>query len=475
MDIRFGTDGWRGTIAGDFTFDNVKRCAQGFARYLLSKGLAEKGVVIGYDRRFASEHFASAAAEVMAAHGIKSYITREATPTPVISFSIVALKAGGGINITASHNPPLDNGFKVRDHRGAAIDPLGLREIEAFIPPVSEIKSIPLEEAVHKGFVEFFDPAPAYLEHISKLVDFEPIKKAGLTIVHDAMYGNGAGWLEKILAGGTTKIVSIRTERNPLFPGMKRPEPIPPNIQACQDKVREIKADVGIINDGDADRIGIVDECGDFLNQLQVYGLLALYLLEVRGWRGPIVKTLSTTSMLDILGRIYNVPVYHTGVGFKFVAPKMLEVDAMVGGEESGGYAFRGNVPERDGILAPLFFLDFMVRTGKKPSQLLEHLYEVVGSRFYYDRIDLSFPPEKRELTRVRIESARPSTIAGIKVTGIDTTDGYKYNLEDGGWLLIRFSGTEPVIRFYCETTYGDKVREILEEGIKLAGLSIEK
>jgi phosphomannomutase len=253
---------------------------------------------------------------------------------------------------------------------------------------------------------------------------------------------------------------------------MVRPEPIPPNIEACQEKVRELGADVGIVNDGDADRIGIVDEAGGFLNQLQVYGLLALYLLEVRGWRGPIVKTLSTTSMLDKLGEIYGVPVYHTGVGFKYVAPKMLEVDAIIGGEESGGYAFRGNIPERDGILAPLFFLDFMVQTGKRPSQLLEHLYEVVGARYYYDRIDRYFSPEEGEAVQRRVKEARPEFLAGLKVTGLNTADGYKYSLEDGGWLLIRFSGTEPgLIRVYCETTHEDKVGALLEEGMRLAGL----
>jgi len=311
-----------------------------------------------------------------------------------------------------------------------------------------------------------------YLEHLKDLIDVEPIKGAGLTVVYDAMWGNGAGWLQHILSEGETKILGVHQERNPLFPEMERPEPIPPNVDVCLAKVREVGADVGIITDGDADRIGISDEGGNFLNQLQVYGLLALYLLEVRGWRGPIVKTISTTSMLDKLGEIYRVPVYHTGVGFKYVAPKMMEVDAMVGGEESGGYAFRGNIPERDGILAALFFLDFMVQTGRKPSELLEHLYEVVGGRYFYDRIDQHFSPDEGKALRRRVEEAKPTLLAGLRVTGLDTTDGYKYNLEDGGWLLIRFSGTEPgLIRFYCETTHEDKVRPLLEEGMKLAGL----
>ncbi len=475
MRIKFGTDGWRGKIAEDYTFNNVRRCAQGFARYLIDKGGAEKGVVVGYDRRFASEHFAAAAAEVLAANGIPVHLCKEATPTPVISYSVVALEAGGAVNITASHNPPTDNGFKVRDEHGAAVDPLGLQEIEALIPPIEEVKRLPLDEAEAQGLVQRFDPTPAYLAHLRDLIDVEPIKAAGLTIVVDPMWGNSIGWFPHILAGGSTEIIEIHNVRNPLFPEMIRPEPIPPNIDACLSKVQEVGADVGIITDGDADRIGVADEHGRFVNQLQVYGLLALYLLEVRGERGAIVKTLSTTSVLEKLGQIYGVPVHLTGVGFKYVAPKMLEVDAMVGGEESGGYAFRGSVPERDGILAALFFLDFMVQTGKSPSQLLEYLYEVVGARYFYDRVDRYFPPEEGEAVRRRVEEARPEFLAGLKVTGPDTTDGYKYSLEDSGWLLIRFSGTEPgLIRVYCETTHEDKVRRLLEEGMRLAGLATD-
>ncbi len=472
MKIKFGTDGWRAQIAEDYTFDNVRRCAQGFARYLLDNGGSEKGVVVGHDRRFASEHFAAAVAEVMAAHDIRVHLTEGATPTPVIGHSVVALGAAGAVNITASHNPPTDNGFKVRDEHGGAIAPDGLKEIEAHIPPIEEVKRLALDEAEDQGLVERFDPAPAYLAHLRDLIDVEPIKAAGLTIVADPMWGNGIGWFPRILGGGSTEIIEIHNLRNPLFPDMVRPEPIPPNVDPCLATVVELGADVAIINDGDADRIGIGDEHGRFVNQLQVYGLLALYLLEVRGWRGPIVKTLSTTSVLEKLGQIYDVPVYQTGVGFKYVAPKMLEVEAMIGGEESGGYAFRGNVPDRDGILANLYFLDFMVQTGKTPSQLLDHLYEVVGARYYYDRIDHYFPREERETVQRRVDEARPESVAGLEVTDLNTTDGYKFSLEDGGWLLMRFSGTEPgLLRIYCETTHQDKVRPLLEEGMRLAGL----
>jgi phosphomannomutase len=250
---------------------------------------------------------------------------------------------------------------------------------------------------------------------------------------------------------------------------MSRPEPIPPNVDVGLRATVEQGADVLVIFDGDADRVGIGDENGNFINQLQVYGLLAYYLLEVRGERGPIVKTLSTTKMLNKLGEIYNVPVYETGVGFKYVAPKFLETDALIGGEESGGYAFRGNVPERDGILAGLYMLDFMVRTGKKPSELLNLLFSKVGAH-YYNRIDTPFKGERQEKID-RILSANPATIGGLKVEKLLTIDGYQFLLEDGGWLLIRFSGTEPILRVYCETRHEDKVQDILQDGLKIAGI----
>jgi alpha-D-glucose phosphate-specific phosphoglucomutase len=469
-DIRFGTDGWRGRIAEDYTFANVRRCAQGFASYMLAHGKGGETLVVGYDRRFSGEYFAAAAAEVLAANGFRVLLTDGATPTPVISYSVVAHGAAGAVNITASHNPPTDNGFKVRDEHGGAIAPDGLLEIESLIPDVEGVKRIPLDEALAEGTVVRFDPAPAYLEQIDRLIDVQPIKDAGLTVLVDAMWGNGAGWFPRILKGGQTRVVEIHAERNPLFPEMQRPEPIPPNVDVGLAKVREVGADVAIINDGDADRLGIGDEHGNFVNQLQVYALLAMYFLEVRGERGAIVKTLSTTSMLEKLGKIYDVPVYQTGVGFKYVAPKMLETDALIGGEESGGYAFRGHVPERDGILAGLYILDLMVRLNKTPSQLIEHLYSQVGPH-YYDRIDKRFQAEERKATRQRILDANPSTIGGLAVTGLLTTDGFKFGLADGGWLLIRFSGTEPIIRVYCETTEEDRVQPILEDGLRIAGL----
>ena len=469
--IKFGTDGWRAVIAEDYTFDNVRRCAQGFASYILSLGKQAAWIVVGHDKRFASENFAAACAEVLAANGLHVWLTDGPTPTPVIAYAVMDKQAAGAINITASHNPPADNGFKVRDHRGGAIDPEGLVQIEQLIPAsMAGVKRLAYAGAEAQGMIRKFDAAPAYIEHLKDLIDLEPIKQAGLKIVVDAMWGNGAGWFPRLLGGGRTEIIEIHNTRNPSFPEMKRPEPIQPNVDVGLAKTVESGADVCIVTDGDADRLGVGDEHGNFINQLRVYGLLALYLLEVRGQRGPIVKTLSTTSMLDKLGALYGVPVYTTGVGFKYVAPKMIETDALIGGEESGGYAFRGHCPERDGILSGLFILDMMVRLKKKPSELIDFLFSKVGAH-YYDRVDSAFPPDQRAAIQQRILNAKPESIAGLPVAKLDTTDGFKFMLADGDWLLIRFSGTEPIMRFYTETTRQDKVRPILDVGLELAGV----
>jgi phosphomannomutase len=470
QDIKFGTDGWRARIADGYTFASLRRCAQGFAAYMLEQGHAGKWIVVGHDKRFHGENFAAAVAEVLAGNGLNVYLTNGSSPTPVISYSVVAQKAVGAVNVTASHNPPTDNGFKVRDENGGAIAPDGLKQIEALIPETVEgVKIVPFAEAEAAGKIVIFDPNPKYIEHLKELIDLEPIKEAGLKVMVDPMWGNGIGWLTDLLAGGKTEVIEIHNTRNPLFPEMSRPEPIPPNVNVGLQATVDQGADVLVIFDGDADRVGIGDENGKFVNQLQVYGLLAYYLLEVRGERGAIVKTLSTTKMLNKLGEIYDVPIHETGVGFKFVAPKFLETDALIGGEESGGYAFRGNVPERDGILAGLYILDMMVKLNRKPSELLDLLFSKVGAH-YYNRIDTPFKGARQEKID-RILSANPETIGGLKVEELVTIDGYQFLLEDGGWLLIRFSGTEPIIRVYCETLHEDKVEAILQDGLKIAGI----
>ena len=451
--IKFGTDGWRAVIADDFTFTNVRFCAQGAADYLKQKGLAGRGIYIGYDHRFASEDFAAAAAEVIAANGIKVYLSPKAIPTPFVSFGVISKKTGGGIAITASHNPAKWNGFKFREETSL--------EVEKYIDlafNANKINTMPLAQALNTKAVEYMDLTPAYFASVSKLVNLDSLCNTGLKVAVDSMFGVGAGNFKRLPSGGTTQITEINGE------------PIAVNLQKLLALVTQQKASVGLATDGDADRIGIVDEKGGFLTQLQVFALLCLYLLEVRGERGPLVKTITSTAMLDRLGEIYKVPVYETPVGFKYVAPLMITQNALIGGEESGGYGFRGHIPERDAIPAGLYFLDFMVKTGKTPSQLLAYLYSKVGEH-YYDRIDLHFPQEKRQAIIDRVRNGAPRSIENVKVARLDTQDGFRFILADNSWLLIRFSGTEPILRIYAETNDTERVKRLLQFGRELAGV----
>ncbi len=470
--IVFGTDGWRGVIADDFTFANVRFCAQGVADYLKQKGLASRGVYIGYDHRFASEDFAAATAEVTAGNGIKACLSPKAVPTPFVCFGVINKKFGGGIAITASHNPAKWNGFKFREETGASVSSETAAEIEKYIARTinaDKINSIPLAQAIKEKSAEYLDLTPAYIASINKLININSLQRAGLKIAVDSMYGVGSGYFKTILSGGATQVTEINSERNPEFPGIN-PEPIAVNLQKLSSLVVEQKANVGFATDGDADRIGIIDEKGHFLTQLQVFALLCLYLLEVRGERGALVRTITSTSMLDRLGELYKVPVYETAVGFKYVAPVMLAQNALIGGEESGGYGFRGHIPERDSFPAGLYFLDFMVKTGKTPSQLLAYLYSKVGEH-YYDRIDLHFPEEKRQTIINRVRDGAPKSIENVKVVRLDKQDGFRFILADNSWLLIRFSGTEPVLRIYTETNDIERVKRLLQFGRELAGV----
>ncbi|MBC7236851.1 MAG: phosphoglucomutase/phosphomannomutase family protein [Chloroflexi bacterium] len=471
--IKFGTDGWRARIAEDYTFENVRYCAQGTASYLVDEGLADRGMVVGYDLRFLSEDFAKAVAEVLAGNGVRVYLADRAEPTPVLSYAILPRKAAGGIWITASHNPPQDNGYKLRSSYAGAADPETLAEVEARIAQAQEtrqVKRMDYDQGVKQGLIQEVNIEEDYIAQIRKLVDLEAIREAGLRLAVDPMWGVGQGWFPRLIGGGKTAIREIHNVRNPIFPEMRRPEPIDENLKPLLALVPEWGADVGIATDGDADRVGLVNEKGRFVNQLEVYALLSYYLLQVRGLRGPLVRTISSTVMADKLAKLYGVEVYQTNVGFKYVAPEMLRVDALMGGEESGGFAFRGHIPERDGLLAGLYLLDLMVKKNKKPSELLQEVFALVGPH-YYDRVDRRMPAEDKPAVQERIEKAEPQTLAGFRVTDIQKAGYYRFALEDGGWLLIRFSGTEPVIRVYCETTDQDRVQELLREGLRMAGL----
>lgn len=473
-DLKFGTDGWRATIAGEYTFTNVRRVAQGVAIFAKEHWDHKRGLVVGYDRRFGSARFARAVCEVFAGNGIKSFLTVEPTPTPAIAYMISKLGAAGGVIVTASHNPPSDNGIKVRTGTGAAVAPENLAKIEAAIPAQpANVEVLPFDDAQEEGLVEAFDAAPPYLQGVRANLDLERVAGSGIRVVVDSMFGAGAGYVDELLDGGGVDLVTIRQEHNPEFPGIARPEPTPPYTDALGAAVRETGAGVGIVHDGDADRLGIVDENGDFVDQLRVMSLLAYYLLEYSTSTGPIVRTVTTSSMLDRLGELYGVDVIETGVGMKYVAPKMLEVEAMMGGEESGGYVIGRHMPERDGIYSGLMFLDLMARTGKSPTELVDQLFAILGREYHYARLDLNFPAEDRVEIEERVAGFQPDALDGSEVVDVLSADGHKLKMADGSWLLIRFSGTEPLLRVYTETSSAERVRRLLRVGADAAGVDI--
>ena len=473
--IKFGTDGWRGVIADDYTFDNVRAVAQATADWLKHEKQASNGVVIGFDTRFLSGSFAGLVAEVMAGNGIKTALTNSFCPTPALSWAVRDRQAGGGVMITASHNPARWNGFKVKPHYGGSAPEEVTREIENGIPGVQaadRIQTVPLGEGEAQGLIERIDVRAPYLKTLSGFVDIEAIQDAGWHVLIDPMYGAAQGWTSRLLQGGSTSVREIHAERNPSFPGLRAPEPIAANLKESIELIEEGGFDVGISTDGDADRFGLIDENGRFITQLQTFALLVYYFLEVREERGPIVRSVTMTRRVDRLGELYDCPVHETRVGFKYLGAKMMETNALIAGEESGGSAFRGHIPERDGLLAGLFILDFMTRTGKRPSELLADLYEKVGPH-EYDRVDVTIRPDERDAIEAHVQANEPETIAGFKVIGRDELDGYRFNLEGGWWLLLRFSGTEPLLRIYAEMPSSQQVQDALAQGQEIAGISL--
>lgn len=467
-DIRFGTDGWRGLIAEDFTFANVARCAQGLADYLKARGTAGQGLVVGYDTRFLSRQFAETVASVCAGNGIKVYLSEQAAPTPVVSYNVLHRQAAGAAIITASHNPALWNGFKFKpEYAGSATQEI-TDQLEARIKAVDEVKSVPLERGRDTGLVTDIDPAPPYLEGIKALVDLEAIQNAGLHVVADAMFGAGAGYFSGLLSGGKTTIEELHGYPNPAFPGMDRPEPIAHNLTSLAEHLRAGDYSVGLALDGDADRFGLMDEQGNFISTQEVFSLLALYLLEYKEPRGPLVKGVTASMMLNKLGQKFGVEVYDMKVGFKYIGPKMAEVNALLGGEESGGFAFRGHIPERDGILSGLYLLEYMAQTGKSPSQLVEYLFEQVGPH-YYQRRDLTFHPQARTQIEQRLYSQQLTELAGMRVRQSDSVDGRRL-IFDNAWLASRFSGTEPLLRIYVEADRPEKVTALLDAAAAYLG-----
>ena len=462
--IVFGTDGWRARVADEYTFENVRRCADGVARYVAGSGSSAKGVVVAFDRRFASEHFAEAAAEVLLAHDIPVILAVHAVPTQMSSYEVVERGAAAGIVITASHNPWVDNGFKIKAPTGAAAGPDILAAVEArlAVNGVEPVERRPLADGEAAGLVERFDPFEGYERFVRRTVDLDALKAADLDVLVDPMWGAGAGWITRLLDGGRIRVDEIHRERNPYFGGVN-PEPIRPNIDEALGILAAGKHDLGLFLDGDADRAGAADETGTFIHQLQVTGLLMYYLAEHRGWRDPVVVSVNNTSMAARLGDRYGIQTHETPVGFKFIGPKMIETGAMMGAEESGGFGFGMHLPERDGIYADLLLLDLFIReraAGRWPvSKAMAHFHELAGPSFYR-RIDVHVPraeyPEVKRRLLVDLAAEVPTELAGAPVdhiVALDTGDGFKFFQPDGSWLLIRASGTEPLVRVYTEAT----------------------
>ena len=477
--IVFGTDGWRARIAEDFSFDAVRRCADGVARYVVGRGEQARGVVIAYDRRFASEHFAIAAAEVLLANDIPVVYSSTAVPTQMSSYEVVERGASAGIVITASHNPWTDNGFKVKSPTGSPAGPEMLKIIEAGIAANGGIAlpRRPIADAEAAGLFERFDPFEGYERYVRRTLDIDALKAADVSVLVEPMWGAGAGWISRLLGGGLIRINEIHQERNPYFGGVN-PEPIRPNVDEALRMLGGGGYDMGLLLDGDADRAGAADERGTFIHQLEVTGLLMYYLAEHRGLREPVVISVNNTSMAARLGKHFGIEVHETPVGFKYIGPKMIETGAMMGAEESGGFGFGMHLPERDGIYADLLLLDLFLREraqGRWPvSKMLEHFHEIAGPSFYR-RIDVHFDPAEYEAVKqhvlVGLRDVPPTELAGQSVTNtqmLTTNDGMKFFVADGSWLLIRASGTEPLLRIYTESTSPDLREAMIAAGERM-------
>ena len=487
--IRFGTDGWRGVIADEFTFPNLRRVAAAAARMVQESPKNSRRVLIGYDGRFLSPRFAQTVAEVLHREGIEVAVVTSPLPTPALSVSVVDQKADWGFMITASHNPAVYNGFKIKDNNGRSAPPEVTRSIEKNIEPNHTphpergegnflslfSKKNPLaphrgESVGVRGTEPFsFDFMPAYERYIRKRLDWSVLRKLRGNVVFDYLHGVASGIPAKLLKGLPLTLVPLHEGTDPLFGGL-HPEPIEPYIDGLKTEVKRSKAIVGIALDGDADRLGVVDERGVFLTPHQVFPLLVLHGIEHKGWRGKIVQAVSMGYLSERIAAAYNLPMEEVPVGFKHIAERMVREDVLAGGEESGGYAVRGGLPERDGILNGLLFLEMIAARGRKPSQLLADVEKRFGkARFKRVDLKLSAPIADREAFAQRLQNGLPGRLIGQAVKEVRTRDGVKIILANGAWVLLRPSGTEPLLRTYAETESWDKTEQLLNWAKKVS------
>ncbi len=469
MTIKFGTDGWRAVISDTFTFENLRLVSQAVADYLLENTPDNPSVVIGFDTRFLSDRYAAEVAKVMAGNGIIAHLTRADCPTPAISYNVVHKKANLGVMITASHNPPRYNGFKLKADYGGAVTKEVTANIAARLDENrvrgKKPKLLPYEDALATKLIHRFDPAWAYYEHLtSNLIDLDIISAGELRVVADGMYGSGRGAFREVLSRTRTHVFNIRSEMNPGFGGI-HPEPIARYLEELVATMKQRHAHIGLATDGDADRIGAVDAQGNFIDPHHIMALSLRYLYEKRGWRGAVVKTVSSTLMLNRLAKQYNLPLHETPVGFDGIAQLMMTDDVLIGGEESGGISIKGHVPEGDGVLMGLLLLELLADAHVPLHELVADLQRSVGPT-YYRRTDikLSQPVPKQEMV-TRLANEAPATINGERIVSVQTSDGIKFMLADDSWLLIRPSGTEPVLRVYSEGADKQSVENILAAG----------
>ena len=457
--IKFGTDGWRAIMCDEFIFHNVKIVVQAIANYLKKSGKAEQGIFIGYDSRFFSDRFGRLSAEVLAANSIPVKISKTDIPTPVLAFSLSRVPSAGGIIFTASHNPPIYNGIKFIPEHAAPALPEVTEAIEKELSALgdAEIKTLPFEEAKRQHIVSTFDPFHPYIEQINSLIDVEQIKAARLKIVYDALHGEGRNYLPAILSP-LCDLKTMHCTSDPYFGGLT-PEPIARNLQELSEAVKD-KAHLGLANDGDADRFGVVDFDGTYINANQVLSLLLYHLIKNRGMKGPVARTVATTHLLDEIARSYDLPTIETPVGFKFIGHKILEEGAILGGEESGGMSIKGHIPEKDGILALCLITELRAMEGKALKVLLEELSRKYGE-FISKRLDIHCSEDEKIGLFTTLRENPPDFLGGLKVIEQKSIDGMKFILEDGSWVLFRPSGTENLVRIYIEAKSNEKLLPI--------------
>ncbi len=482
MTIHFGTDGWRAVISDTFTFNNLRLVTQAIADAVATEGWLNgagnglspdpRVMVVGFDTRFLSDRYAAEASRVLAANGFTVYLAQADAPTPAISYAVRHLNAIGGIMITASHNAPRYNGVKLKAAFGGSASPEQCRKVEVYLNDNEAQARGPnlmeFEQARQLKLIQRFNPIPAYADHLRHLIDFDLIAENPQRIVVDSMYGSGRGVIRSILQGTGCEVFEIRGEMNPGFGGV-HPEPIGRYLGALAGAISTGAGSFGLATDGDADRIGAMDERGNFVDPHKIMALALRYLVRKRGWRGSVVRTVSTTRMIDRLARQYGLTLHETPVGFNHIADYMLKEDVLIGGEESGGISFKGHIPEGDGILMGLLIVEMVADSGGSLVDLVDDLLAEVGPA-YYERRDLRLKhPVAKDKMTARLQNEAPAQIGGEAIVEISTRDGVKYILSDDSWLLIRPSGTEPVLRVYAEGRSMEMVKELLKYGEEVA------